>query len=226
MTTFSWAIRIMARRLTAFRVFVCVLAGVATFAFLGTLPSPLIAAELNAPSAEDWGRSRRDGDASLYTHPRGLFSLRARGDWDYGFLNPTSDELSLISLNPPSGIKGQCYVELQPVRPAYESFKAAQSALHVRKPAFEDLFTQVIRRVYPQREQFLDFQALDLAPLNATTQSLRARALIVNPDAEFYLYGWGVELASGQSLLLSCFTPDKDPDWLKDARESLIIHVR
>ncbi|WP_140986313.1 hypothetical protein [Asticcacaulis tiandongensis] len=54
----------------------------------------------------------------------------------------------------------------------------------------------------------------------------QARALIVNPDAEFYLYGWGVELASGQSLLLSCFTPDKDPDWLKDARESLTIHVR
>ncbi|MFT4089122.1 MAG: hypothetical protein QM645_00225 [Asticcacaulis sp.] len=191
------------------------------------LPLPVaFGQDIAAPPTEDWGRSRRDGDASRYTHPHGLFSLRASGDWDYGFLNPTSAEFSLIALNPPQGIKGQCYVELQPVRPVYENFKAAQNALRVRKPAFEDLFTQVIRRVYPERGQFIDFQALEIAPLNATTQSLQARALIVNPDAEFYLHGWGVELASGQSLLLSCFTPDKAPDWLDQARESLTLHVR
>lgn len=178
-----------------------------------------------APPSEDWGRSRRDGDASLYTHPRGLFSLRASGDWSYGFLNPTSADLSLIAFNPPPKISGQCYVELQPAT-SYADFATAQAALRTRKAAYEDLFTQVIRRVYPQHGQFIDFQALDIAPFNDTTQSLQARALIVNPDAEFYLHGWGLDLPTGQSLLLSCFTPDKAPDWLNLARQSLTLHVR
>src|SRR5690606_5376550 len=123
-------------------------------------------------------------------------------------------------------VTGQCYVELQSASPVYDSFAAAQAALETRMGAYEDLFTRVIRRVYPQNGQFIDFQSLEITALHdGPVRSLQARALIVNPDAEFYLHGRGLDLPSGQSLLLSCFSSEAAPNWLTDARRSLTPHV-